>query len=418
MSYATALSGLAGASADLNTISNNIANSSTVGFKSSQAQFADMYASAMTTAVSNQIGIGTRVSSISQDFTEGTITATDRDLDIAINGNGFFELSQNGGTVYSRNGEFHMASNGAIVNADGLQLMGYGVNANGVIDTSSVVPLTIPTADMAPLATQNIPASFNLDSRLAVPATTPFSASDTTSYSYTTTAPVFDSLGGSHDVNLYFVKNSTGSWNVYGTSGSPPTPVGPGATGSLGTVTFDNNGNITSPSPASFAFNIPNGADGGATTQPLTVNLTGTTQYGEASGVTGMNPDGRAAGQLLRYTIGPDGVITGTYSNSNGTDSNSGTRPLGQVVLANFANPNGLTDLGGNIYGQTAASGVALVAVPGSTNHGALQGGAVEGSNVDLTSELVNLITAQRDYQANSQSIKTQQTVDQTLINL
>jgi flagellar hook protein FlgE len=366
----------------------------------------------MTTAVSNQIGIGTRVSNINQDFTEGTITASDRDLDVAINGNGFFEFSQNGAAVYSRNGQFHMANNGAIENADGLKLMGYAADANGVINPGSIVPIIIPTSDMAPSATQNIAASFNLNSQDPLPTTATFSAADPTSYNYTTLASVFDSLGGSHDVNLYFVKNSTGSWNVYGTSGTPPAPVGPSATGNLGTLIFDTHGNITSPSPASFAFNIPNGADGGATTQPLTLNLTGTTQFGEANGVTSpIIPDGTAAGQLLRYTIGNDGRITGTYSNGD-------ARSLGQLVLANFSDPNGLTDLGGNVYGQTAASGVAQIAVPGSPNHGVLQGGAVENSNVDLTSQLVDLITAQRDYQANSQSIKTQQTVDQTLINL
>ncbi|MFM0133053.1 flagellar hook protein FlgE [Paraburkholderia sediminicola] len=412
MSYSTALSGLAGASKDLDVISNNIANASTVGFKSGQAEFSDMYASAMTTAVTNQVGIGVRVSTVAQNFTEGTITSTDRDLDVAINGNGFFELSQNGATVYSRNGQFFMASNGAITNADGLQLMGYAADANSVINPGSVVPLFIPTSDMAPSATKNIGLSFNLNSQDPPPKTTPFSATDPTSYTCTTTVTVYDSLGGTQDVNLYFVKNAVGSWIVYGTSGTPPTPVGPSATGNLGTVTFDTSGNITSPSPTNFAFNIPNGADGGATTQPLTLDLSGTTQFGEKTGVTGPPLiDGTAAGELKRYSIGPDGVITGTYSNGD-------TRSLGQIVLANFTDPNGLTNLGGNIYGQSAASGIPQVAVPGSTNHGQLQGGAVENSNVDLTSELVNLITAQRDYQANSQSVKTQQTVDQTLINL
>ncbi|WP_109477239.1 flagellar hook protein FlgE [Paraburkholderia sp. C35] len=412
MSYATALSGLAGASKDLDVVSNNIANASTVGFKSGQAQFADMYANALTTAVTNQVGIGVRVSTVAQDFSQGTITSTDRDLDVAINGNGFFELSQNGTTVYSRNGQFFMAKNGAITNADGLQLMGYAANANGTINTGSVVPLFIPTSDMPPAATTKIGVQFNLNSQASVPTTAPFSATDGTSWTTTTTVPVYDSLGGDHDVNLYFVKNSVGSWTAYGTTGSPPAPVGPNANGNLGTVTFDNSGNITSPSPASFSLSIPNGADGGATTQPLTLDLTGTTQFGQASGPTSPpTNDGWAAGELSRYSIGSDGVITGTYTNGQ-------NRALGQVVLANFTNPNGLVNLGGNIYGQTAASGNPAVAAPGTTDHGQLQGGAVENSNVDLTSELVNLITAQRDYQANSQSIKTQQTVDQTLINL
>ncbi|MDR6376213.1 flagellar hook protein FlgE [Paraburkholderia caledonica] len=411
MSYATALSGLYGASSDLDVISNNIANANTVGYKQSRAEFADMYASALTTSVNNQIGIGTRLSNVQQIFTQGTITATDQDLDIAINGNGFFELSQNGSTVYSRNGQFRPDKTGAIVNADGLPLMGYAADSSGVINKGSVVPLQIPTTDLAPTATKKIAASFNLNAQDPVPKATPFSASDSTSYNYPTTAPIYDSLGGSHDVSLYFVKNSVGSWDVYGSTGSPATPVGPDPAGKLGTVTFDSSGNLTSPSPATFAFNIPNGADGGATTQPLTLDLTNTTQYGQANGITALNPDGSAAGQLQRYTVGSDGVITGTYSNGQ-------SLALGQILLANFPNPDGLTDLGGNVYGQTASSGTAQTSTPGSTNHGVLQGGALEESTVDLTSELVNLITAQRDYQANSQSIKTQQTVDQTLINL
>ena len=412
MSYATALSGLAGASKDLDVISNNIANASTVGFKSAQAEFADMYASAMTTAVANQVGIGVRISTVAQDFTEGSITSTNRDLDVAINGNGFFELSQNGATVYSRNGQFFMARDGSIVNADGLHLMGYAADANGVINPGQVVPLTIPTTDIAPTVTRNIGLSFNLNSQDPLPKTTPFSPTDPQSYTGLTTMPVYDSLGGTQLVNIYFVKNSVGSWTAYGTSGTPPTPVGPSANGSLGTITFDTGGNVTSPNPMSFAFTIPNGADGGATTQPLTLDLSGTTQYGQSTGVTSPpNIDGAPAGELERYSVGPDGVITGVFTNRQ-------SRALGQVVLANFANPNGLTNLGNNLYGQTVEAGVPQVAVPGSTNHGQLQGGAVEESNVDLTSELVNLITAQRDYQANSQSIKTQQTVDQTLINL
>ncbi|MFM0501505.1 flagellar hook protein FlgE [Paraburkholderia caffeinilytica] len=411
MSYATALSGLAGASIDLDVVSNNIANANTVGYKESRAEFADMYASAMTTAVNNQIGIGTRVSNIHQIFTQGTITTTDNSLDVAINGNGFFALSKNGATVYSRNGQFHPDQNGMIVNADGLPLMGYAVNSDGVIDKGSIVPLQIPRADLAPTPSKNIAAAFNLNSQDPVPKTGTFSASDPTSYNFSTTASVYDSLGGAHDVNLYFVKNAVGSWDVYGTSGSPAAPVGPGPTGLLGTATFDTSGNLTAPNPAQFAFNIPNGADGGATTQSLTLDLTGTTQYGQAFGITKLTPDGSPAGQLQSYTIGSDGTITGIYPNRS-------AQPIGQIVLADFTDPDGLINLGGNLFGQSASSGVAQIATPGSTNHGDVQGGALEGSTVDLTTELVHLITAQRNYQANSQSIKTQQTVDQTLINI
>ncbi|MBV8628567.1 MAG: flagellar hook-basal body complex protein, partial [Paraburkholderia sp.] len=180
--------------------------------------------------------------------------------------------------------------------------------------------------------------------------------------------------------------------------------------GTLSGIVPNAAGGVTSPANGEFQFSIPN-TDGSGTPQTLTLNISGTTQYGGSDGVNNLAQDGYAAGQLTSFSVGVDGTITGNYSNYQ-------TATLGQVVLANFNNPNGLVDLGNNEYEQTAESGVAQISTPGSTNHGVLQGGAEEASNVDLTSELVNLITAQRNYQANAQTIKTQQTVDQTLINL
>jgi flagellar hook protein FlgE len=206
-------------------------------------------------------------------------------------------------------------------------------------------------------------------------------------------------------VSVYFTKTGTGSWEAFAGYGDPVSQKT-----DLGAVTFDSSGNLTSGSK--FTFTIPNGADpSGATTQSLTLDLSGTTQYGAKSGLTNLHQDGNSTGELTGFTVGTDGMLTGNYSNGE-------TKALGQIAVANFNNQNGLQNLGGNVYAQTAASGAPQVGVPGSTNHGTLQGGAVENSNVDLTSELVNLITAQRNYQANAQTIKTQQTVDQTLINL
>jgi flagellar hook protein FlgE len=416
MSYQQALSGLGAASSDLDVIGNNIANSNTVGFKSGQAQFADMYASSMSTAVDNQVGIGTRLAEVQQQFSQGTITTTNQALDVAINGNGFFQLSNNGSNVYSRNGVFHLDNQGQIVNSAGLQLMGYAANSNGVINSASAVPLTVPTSNVAPVATQNITAAFNLNSQDSVPTATPFNPSDSTTFNESTSVDVYDSLGGTQKVSVYFAKDSTANqWQAYATYGDPvSSPI------SLGTMNFSSSGTLTSTTDSTgaataasgkFNFSIPNGADGGNTTQALTINLNGTTQYGAKDGVTNIVQDGNTTGELTGFTVGSDGTLTGNYSNGN-------TRSLGQVVLANFNNQNGLQDLGGNVYAQTAASGAPQVSVPGSTNHGTLQGGAVEDSNVDLTSELVNLITAQRNYQANAQTVKTQQAVDQTIINL
>jgi flagellar hook protein FlgE len=410
MGYQQGLSGLSGASSDLDVIGNNIANANTVGFKQSQAQFADMYANSVATAVNNQVGIGTKLAEVQQQFGQGTITTTNQALDVAINGNGFFQLSNNGSSVYSRNGVFHLNADGTIGNSSGQLLMGYAANSSGIVNSAATVPLTVSTANIPPVATKNVKFGFNLNSQSAnIPSTTAFNATDSTTYSATSSINVNDSLGGSHQVAVYFVKNDTGSWTAYGTTGTPPTAVGTTAgNGELGTVAFDASGNLTGTSK--FNFTIPDGAVSGGT-QAMSMDFGGTTQFGATSGVTASSQDGAASASLTGFSVGTDGTLTGNYSNGN-------TQALGQVALANFANQNGLQDLGGNVYAQTGASGAAQISVPGATNHGTLQGGAVENSNVDLTSELVNLITAQRNYQANAQTIKTQQTVDQTLINL
>ncbi|HEY2020536.1 flagellar hook-basal body complex protein [Paraburkholderia sp.] len=510
MGYQQGLSGLSASSSDLDVIGNNIANANTVGFKSGTAEFADLYANSVATAVNQQIGIGTQLSEVQQQFSQGTITTTNEALNVAINGNGFYQMSNNGTLTYSRNGVFQLDKNGFITNAQGLQLMGYGANSSGVINTAQTVPLKVPTANIAPSETTTITAGLNLNAQdalmLGAPTVTPvvstgtlnttgasitnaaagtntdsftidftsptqytvtdntlnttsaaqtftagssitlgngesitfsgapasgdqytvtpnptaFNQNSSTTYNYSTSTTAYDSLGGSQTVNMYFAKTAAGTWNVYA-------GVSTGTATLVGQANFDSSGNLVSTSQADlplatpptftatttvgqFALSIPT-SDGSSTPQNLTLNLAATTQYGGKDGVNSLSTDGYAAGQLTGFTVGADGTLTGNYSNGQ-------TAALGQIVLANFANQNGLVDLGNNEYAQSAASGVAQISAPGSTNHGVLQGGAVENSNVDLTSELVNLITAQRNYQANAQTIKTQQTVDQTLINL
>ena len=413
MGYQQGLSGLAGAANHLDVIGNNIANANTVGFKQGRANFADMYANSVATSTNTQIGIGTRLASVQQQFGQGTINTTKSSLDIAINGNGFFQMSNNGVTTYSRDGTFQRDKNGFIIDSQGRNLMGYAANAGGVINTAQTVPLQAPTSNIAPTATTKITGQFNLNSQDKVPAKTPFNPGDNTTYNYNSSIQVYDTLGGSQQVSMYFTKNAAGTWQAYaGVQGQTPT--------NLGTVTFDTSGRITSttsaatgqptPSLGQFAFSIPN-ASGGANPQNLTLDLGGTTQFGGKSGVTNLAQDGFASGTLTTFSIGTDGKLTGNYSNGQ-------SAVLGLIALANFNNPNGLVNIGGNQYAETAASGVPQISAPGSTNHGTLQGSALENSNVDLTTELVNLIKAQRDYQANAQTIKTQQTVDQTLLNM
>ncbi|WP_157636028.1 flagellar hook-basal body complex protein, partial [Burkholderia ubonensis] len=216
MGYQQGLSGLSGASNALDVIGNNIANANTVGFKSSTAQFADMYANSVATSVNTQIGIGTRISSVQQSFGQGTINTTNNALDVAINGNGFFQMSNNGVVTYSRDGTFQRDKNGFIVDSQGRNLMGYAAAAGGVINTAATVPMQAPTANLAPSATTTITGQFNLNSQDTVPTTTPFSATDSTSYNYSTSIQVYDTLGGAQQVDMYFVKSATaGQWEAY-----------------------------------------------------------------------------------------------------------------------------------------------------------------------------------------------------------
>ncbi|WP_322058883.1 flagellar hook protein FlgE [Paraburkholderia sp. J63] len=418
MGYQQGLSGLAAASNDLDVIGNNIANANTVGFKQSTAQFADVYANTVASSVNTQIGLGAALSQVQQNFSQGTITTTGQSLDVAINGNGFFQMSNNGTVTYSRNGVFQLDKNGYITDASGNDLMGYAAGTNGVVNTAQTVPLQVPTTNIAPVVTSNITAQLNLNAQSTAPTATPFDATNSNTYNYSTSITAYDSLGGAQQVNMYFVKGgidaTTGNqeWNVYaGTAGN----VG---SNPVGTMEFDASGNLVSTADSTGAATslgqIPvtiNPTDGSKTNQTITMNFTGTTQFGSANGVNNLGQDGYASGTLSNFAIGSDGTITGNYSNGQ-------TKTLGQVVLANFNNPNGLMNLGGNQFQETAASGVPQVSTPGSTNHGSLTGGAVESSNVDLTNQLVDLITAQRNYQANAQTIKTQQTVDQTLLQM
>lgn len=413
MSFQQGLSGLNAASKNLEAIGNNVANSSTVGFKGSQAQFSDVYAASLTGAGGANIGIGTQLTSVVQQFTQGNITASNSPLDVAINGGGFFRLNDNGAITYSRNGQFQLDKEGFVVNASGLRLTGYAADIDGVLSTGAPADISISSADLAPSTTSEVRITLNLDSRNAQPATIPFNQTDPSSYNSSSSVTVFDSLGNSHVLQTFYVRTAAaGQWDVYATAdGVPVGYVPPAAPVAVGTLNFTSAGLIdaattTLPFPTSIA--LTNGA-----TSPLSFDMefTESTQYGSAFRVTRLTQDGYTSGGLSGFTIGQDGMISGRYSNGK-------TSVLGQVVLANFTNPNGLVPLGSNTWGETASSGQPLVGTPSSGNLGVLQSSAVEDSNVDLTAELVNMITAQRVYQANAQTIKTHDQVLQTLVNL
>ncbi|WER49786.1 flagellar hook protein FlgE [Cupriavidus sp. WKF15] len=431
MGFGQGVSGLNAAASNLDVIGNNIANANTVGYKQSSAQFADVYAG-------TKIGLGTRVNSVVQSFNQGNIEATGRSLDVAItSGSGFFRLTNSDGSVYySRNGQFQRQDDGRLTNMQGLQVTGYpaGVTPGGGVQPQ---PLVISNAQMNPRATSTITSQFQLDSRLSPPtnafATTPANPAATpptaavmpTSdmFNYSTAMNVYDSLGNKQQVTAYFAKVANGAVT---NPGPPPVtaPAVAGGTdwqmymvdtsgnvlsGSPVTLSFDSAGALKSPAAGATSITMPAGT-GATTGLQAKIDFTGTTQYGSDNDVKQLSQNGYTSGSLLGYSVNADGSITGNYSNEQ-------TQSLGTIALAAFGNVEGLKPEGDNVWSATNASGQALLGVAGGSL-GTLRSNAVEASNVDLSGQLVNLIVAQRNYQANAQTIKAQDTIMQTLVNL
>lgn len=416
MGFEQALSGLNAASQQLDVIGNNIANASTVGFKDVSVEFADVYANSLWGASGNQVGIGVAVSAVDANFSQGNITTTGNPLDIAINGGGFFREVSNGVTSYSRDGEFSLDANGYIVNASGSQLTGYPAAANGTISSAPPVPLQLSQAPVPPNATTTASLSLNLDSTDTVPTVTPFSATNSSTYNSSTSMTVYDSLGDAHTVSLYFVNASTvaapNTWSVYATGDGAPlnaTVALPGGA-PVGTLAFGPTGTLTGGSVTmNLAMPLTNGANNLAIA--TTFPAASTSQYGVPFSVSSNSQNGYSTGQLSGFSISADGTIFGQYTNGQ-------TQAQGQIALANFTNPQGLIAQGNNQFTESAASGAPVVGAPGSGSLGALQSGALESSTVDITTELVNMITAQRVYQANAETVKTEDQVQQTLMNI
>lgn len=419
MSFQQGLSGLNGAAKSLDVIGNNVANASTVGFKQAQAEFADMYANSMNRSGNSPVGIGVMVANVAQSFTQGNISTTNNPLDIAINGDGFFQMAASPDSkapMYGRNGQFQLDKNGYIINPsmNGAYLMGYAAGVSG----GDPVALKIDTSAMPATATTKISTKVNLDSRQSVPTVTPFDPAQPNSYNNSTGVTLYDSLGNPYSVQTYYVKNATAgtppttTWNIYATvDGTTVAAGGPPAVPTvIGTMTFDSTGAMTA--TTGMTLDMTNYTKAGGTF-PGTIALTytGSTQTGSAFANLAQSQDGMMPGTLSSFSIGKDGSIIGSYSNQQ-------TKILGQVVLVNFANPNGLQPIGNNLYQATADAGTPMVGVPTTGSLGTLQARAVEDSNVDLTAELVNMIVAQRVYQANSQTIKVQDTVLQTLVSM
>ena len=416
MSFQTGLSGLASASQNLDVIGNNIANANTVGMKSSRGEFADLVASALGAGgTANVAGIGVTEATISQNFSQGNISITGNTLDAAINGGGFYELTKTDGTIaYSRDGQFKLDKSGNIINNSGSFLMGYPTDINGAVTNSTPQKLTVPTgAPIAAKQTTAIVAEFNLDARAPVAATqtppTPLST-------YGTSLTVYDSQGEPQTVNLNFQRLASTAasgatpaldhWAVYNGSSASAT--------NLGTMSFDANGVLSAANSTFPGAGMTVTPTAPSIIAPFTVavNATGVTQYGTNFAVSNLAQDGYTSGEFTGLTIDNKGIISTRYS--NGQTQKSG----GMIALADFRNVQGLSPVGGGEFLESYKSGAPVMGQPTVGRFGEIRSGAVEESNVDLTAELVNMMTAQRDYQANAQTIKTQDQVMSTLVNL
>lgn len=390
MGFSIDTRGLDAASRRLEVVGNNISNSNSTGFKG--AGFSNTLAN-----VINGGAIGSLPGS-RQNFTQGAIEATGNPLDVAVNGKGFFRVETQDGIAYTRDGQFLLDKDGKVVNSAGDQLTGFGVNDDGVIIPGVLVPLTIKTEDKAPVATTEATLKLTLDSREEVP-TAAFDATDPTTYNHSTTTAVYDELGDAHYVQTFYVKSAANAWEAFAS-------VDGGAAAPLSPLAFGTDGLLTT-TPAAFDIDVTL-EDG--STQTVSFDLSAARQYATPFVAT-MEQDGSPLGQMLGYEVDKDGQIMARYSNGE-------TSLMGQIVLSNFASVDGLKPTGNNQWVETFASGEAQVYLPGTAGQGVLQSSAIETSNIDLTSELIKLIEAQRIFQASAELVRKQDEVTQTAVQI
>jgi flagellar hook protein FlgE len=393
MSFNIGLSGLRTTNQSLEVISQNIANVSTAGFKASRPELAALYSG-------GQPG-GVEMSNISQNFSkDGAKENSGRDLDLAISGQGFFMVKDgNGQTRYSRAGMFNKDANNFITNASGMVLQGYGVNADGALIDGALTDLRINATNLPPRASSELEFVANFKADAAVPATAPFDPSDASSYNFSYSTDLFDSQGSEHTLTQYLVKTGANTWEAhYSIDGV--------SQGAAQPISFNPDGSLAAPAgPINISY-----APAGVDPMNIALNMAGTTQFAGNFTVTRNATDGFASGDLAGIRVDNDGSVSAIYTNGR-------ERLQGKVVLANFANPGGLSQADSTTWTQTFASGTAITGAAGTGALGSLTAGAYEGSNVDLTGELVNLMTAQRNYQANAKSVSTADKLTQVLFN-
>ncbi|MDD1621889.1 MAG: flagellar hook protein FlgE [Methylococcaceae bacterium] len=428
MAFTTALSGLNAASNNLAVTGNNIANANTTGFKKSRSEFADVYATSLGGVSSLQPGAGVRVANVAQQFNQGNLSFTENNLDLAISGEGFFTLAKNPDEIndlsYTRAGEFKLDKDGYLVNNQGNALLVYKPNGTAVSDGFSVgvtQPVQINTLTGLPAATDTVEIAVNVNANDSIPAAAPFDYTNSNTYNSQTSVTVYDSLGSPHILTTYFRKGpstaTSTDWYVHHFMSEPATPdtktaiTADGA--AFGTLTFDSGGKLTSPADGTFALGaytiLP--ATGAAPITIGSMNYFGSTQVQQKFSVNAMTQNGLAAGRLTGIDIDDEGVIFARFSNG-------GSQTVGKVALTRFPNVNGLTKLGDTMWGQGANSGEPIRGEAGANNFGGIQSGALESSNVDLAAQLVNLIVAQQHYQANAQTITTENAIMQAILNI
>lgn len=424
----TAISGMNANGTSLSVIGDNIANLNTIGFKGSRVAFGDVLSQTITgIAGSSQVGRGVLISNISPLFTQGSFETTASALDLAIDGDGFFVVAENGGRYYTRAGLFSMDRNGNIVNPDGLILQGYLADPAGNI-TGTIGNLMIATTQAPANMTTSVNVAINLDAASVAPAAgftldgnADGTANDPANYNFSTAITAYDSQGGTHQVTLYFVKTGANAWDVHYVHEDPANPLllvdagtqaltfNPNGTlndDNSGTViNFDFGAGVTTPQPIAFNFGTGTGET------PSGTGLDGATQFASAFAVLNLSQDGYSAGSLRNLVISEDGIMSGVFTNGQ-------TRAIGQVALARFIAPTELSKLGRNLYAESFASGQPIVGMAGTSGLGRVLANSLELSNVDLAEEFVKMISAQRGFQANARMISTTDELMQELVNL
>ena len=430
MSFNIALSGLNASQKHLDVTANNIANVNTTGFKESRAEFADVYSSSVFANAKTQVGNGVQTAAVTQQFHQGSLTTTDNALDMAIKGEGFFVTSSNLTTqdrTYTRAGAFQVDDQGYVTTAQGSYLQVYQVNSDGTpkaVSLDSTTELKIPDVAGKPTQTGKVTESLNLpaDGKAMDPAN--FDPTDSNTYTQSTSVVIYDSLGKSHTVSQYFIKDSTAAavnpntWRLITYMDDKPVNLTGGTGTPAGAVlTFDTQGALTSQAPnpivteqlgAGGAGIINNGADG---TQTFQIDFGTVTQYASAFEVNSLSQDGSTVGQLTKVNIGTNGLVQATYSNGTTID-------LGMVAIAKFANPQGLTQIGDTSWKASLDSGEAVPSQAGVGTVGTVCSSSLESSNTNLSAQLVELIAAQRNYQANSRALEVNSTLQQTILQI